>query len=327
MKKILALSSLLIALLIGCGNGEDQNTIPLSGTVETTNTILSSQVSGTVLRIPASEGEKINAGDTVVVIDAETYQIQLMQAEAQQNLANAQYNLLKKGARSEDVAQAKEALRQTEANYTSAKDDFTRMKILYENRSITKKQLEDTETRFVITQSQLNSAQQNFRKVQNIARPEELEQAHSAFEAAKANVKLLQKRVNDCYVLSPLTGQIVENYAEIGETVTPQSSLCKISNLGEVEVVVYVQEIDLGKVKPGQKAEVFSDSYKNKSYEGKVTYISPEAEFTPKNIQTKEERTKLVFAVKVKVPNPDYELKSGMPVDAIIYVNENTVEH
>ncbi|MDZ7767498.1 MAG: efflux RND transporter periplasmic adaptor subunit [Melioribacteraceae bacterium] len=200
------------------------------------------------------------------------------------------------------------------------KSDFERIENLFNNQSVTKKQFEDAKTRLTIAEAQFNSAKQNLKKIENFARPEELEQAKAAINAADANVKLLQKRVNDCYVLSPIDGQIVKNFVEIGETVNPQSSLVKVSNQSEVEVVVYIQETDLGKVKLGQKAEIFSDSYEKKSYEGKVTYISPEAEFTPKNIQTKEERTKLVFAVKIKAPNPDYELKSGMPVDAVIYL-------
>ena len=278
---------------MGCGNNGEKDKIELSGTVETTNIILSSQVTGTVDRIVQEEGNRIIAGDTLIIIDAEAYILQLNQAEAQRDLAKSKYDMLKKGARSEDKSQAAEGLNQAEANYVSAKTDFERMKNLFKNQSITKKQFDDAKTRLTIAEAQLNSAKQNLKKIENFARPEELDQAISAFNAADANVKLLQKRVNDCYVLSPINGQIVKNFVEIGETLNPQSSLVKVSNQSDVEVVVYIQETDLGKVKLGQKAEIFSDSYEDKAYEGKVTYISPEAEFTPKNIQTKEERTKL----------------------------------
>lgn len=278
---------------MGCGDNGEKDKIELSGTVETTNVILSSQVTGTVDRIVQEEGNRIIAGDTLIIIDAEAYILQLNQAEAQRDLAKSKYDMLKKGARSEDKSQAAEGLNQAEANYVSAKTDFERMKNLFKNQSITKKQFDDAKTRLTIAEAQLNSAKQNLKKIENFARPEELDQAISAFNAADANVKPLQKRVNDCYVLSPINGQIVKNFVEIGETVNPQSSLVKVSNQSDVEVVVYIQETDLGKVKLGQKAEIFSDSYEDKAYEGKVTYISPEAEFTPKNIQTKEERTKL----------------------------------
>lgn len=320
MKKLLAVVS-IIAFLISCGDKGDKNEIILSGTVETTNITLSSQVTGFVQKLIAHEGSRVTAGDTLLIIDPETYLLQLMQAEAQLSMAKSKLDLLVKGARSEDKSQAFEAMNQANANFENAKADFERMENLFENQSITKKQYDDAKTRLIIAEAQLNSAKQNLKKIENFARPEELDQAKAACDAAAANVDLLQKRVNDCYILSPLDGILVKNYAEIGETVNPQSSLVKVSNLAEVEVIVYVQEKDLGLVKLGQKSEIFSDSYQDKPYEGKVTYISPEAEFTPKNIQTKEERTKLVFAVKISVPNPDYELKAGMPVDAVIYLN------
>ncbi len=319
MNKITSLI-MLIFLMNGCSPNDNISKIELSGTVETTNIILSSQVAGSISKIVKDEGTQINAGDTLLVIDPESYILQLQQAKAQRDLAKSKYDLLKKGARSEDKSQAAETLKQAEANYKSAKTDFERIENLFESQSVTNKQYDDAKTRLTIAEAQLNSAKQNLKKIENFARPEELDQARAAFDAAEANVKLLQKRVNDCYVLSPINGQIVKNFVEIGETVNPQSSLVKISDLSEVEIIVYIQETDLGKVKLDQKAEIISDSYDDKSYEGKVTYISPEAEFTPKNIQTKEERTKLVFAVKLKVPNPNFELKAGMPVDAVIYI-------
>ena len=98
------------------------------------------------------------------------------------------------------------------------------------------------------------------------------------------------------------------------------SSLFKVSDLTKVNLIIYVSEEELGKVKLGQAADVSSDTYPDKKYEGKITYISPEAEFTPKNIQTKDERTKLVFAVKIKVKNPEFELKPGMPADAAVHL-------
>ncbi len=319
MKKSTILS-LMLSLLFGCSGNGETDSIEFSGTVETTDIILSSQVTGKVLNIELDDGATATTNDTIMIIDPETYQIQLMQAQAQQDLAKAKYDLLKNGARVEDIRLSQEAVKQAKANYESAQKDYERFKELFYTESITKKQLQDAETRFKVAEAQYKSAKENTRKIRNLARPEELSQARAALDAAKANVRLLQKRVNDCYVLSPINGQIVKIFAEIGENVTPQSSLAKISNMSEVEVVVYIQETDLGKVKLGQKANVYSDSYENKAYEGKVTYISPEAEFTPKNIQTKEERTKLVFAVKLSVPNPDHELKAGMPVDAKIFV-------
>lgn len=133
-------------------------------------------------------------------------------------------------------------------------------------------------------------------------------------------VGLLKKNIKDSFIISPLNGFIVKNFVESGEIVTPMSSLVKVSNLSTVELIIYVSEIELGKVKLGQKAVITVDTYPEKKYEGRVTFISPEAEFTPKNVQTKDERTKLVFAVKIEVPNKEFDLKSGMPADAEVYL-------
>ena len=117
---------------------------------------------------------------------------------------------------------------------------------------------------------------------------------------------------------SPSSGFITKKFLEEGETVGMMSSLFQVADLNSVELVIYVSETELGKVQLGQTAKISVDTFPDKSFDGKVTYISPEAEFTPKNIQTQEERTKLVYAVKIKVDNPDFELKDGMPADASI---------
>jgi HlyD family secretion protein len=211
------------------------------------------------------------------------------------------------------------SLKQAQSNYDQAKNDLERLQKLYQTQTITKKQYDDAVTRFNLMNDQLSSAKENYHKIRNFTRPEELKQAEAKLNQSIASADLIKKNINDSYIVSPLNGIVVKKYFEVGESVSPMSSLVKISDLTNVELYIYVTEIELGKVKLGQKAEVSVDAFKDKKFEGKVTYISPEAEFTPKNIQTKDERTKLVFAVKIELPNPDFELKSGMPADAKIF--------
>jgi len=309
----------LFIVMWGCGNG-DENSIEESGTIEATNVIVSSKVAGTIKALLIDEGALAKAGDTVLIIDHELYDIQLKQVSAGMNIAKAKYNMLVAGARSEDKNQAKEILNQAEANYNLALADKERYTSLFESKAITKKQYDDIVTRFNIAESQFKSAKENFNKIQNYARPEEIEQAKGAYEQSSAGVELIQKNIRDCYVTAPMPGHVVKNFVEIGETVSPMTSLIKMSDQSVVELVVYISEENLGKVKLGQRAEITTDSYEDKTYEGKIVYISPEAEFTPKNIQTKDERTKLVFAVKIEIPNPNFELKAGMPADAKIFL-------
>uniref|UniRef100_A0A7V2ZLV9 HlyD family efflux transporter periplasmic adaptor subunit n=1 Tax=Ignavibacterium album TaxID=591197 RepID=A0A7V2ZLV9_9BACT len=320
MKKIGSLLLIFYLLLIikGCKSNEDQNQIAVTGNIETVNVIVSSKVSGEIISIFKDEGDKVTAGDTLLIIDPTIYQIKLREAEALLLSAEAQYELVRNGARKEDIQQAEQLLRQSEVNLQTAQNDKVRFENLYQTKSISKKQYEDAMAKYEVALAQYNSAKENYSKIKNISRPEELKQVKANVERLKANVDLIKKNLNDCYVISPINGIVVKRFIEIGETVTNLSSLIKISDLSQVELMVYVNEKDLPKIKLGQLVEVTVDAFPTKKFDGKIIYISPEAEFTPKNIQTKEERTKLVFAVKVKIDNPDYELKAGIPADAVI---------
>lgn len=319
MKSLLMLSSFaLLILTYGCGNNDQPNSIEASGTIESKDVIVSAKTAGEILMINFEEGDKISEGDTVLIIDHEMLDIQLLQAVAIKNAAEAQLNLMIKGARNEDIAQAEQNLNQAKINLETAEKDKMRMQNLYDSHSITQKQLEDAVARYELMSAQLKAAQENYSKVKNIFRPEEINQAKANLDKAIAGVELLKKNIRDCYVTSPIDGIIIKTFVQKGETVSPMSSLFKVSDLENIELEIYVSEEELGYVKLGQRAEISVDTFKDKVFEGKVIYISPEAEFTPKNIQTKDERTKLVFAVKISISNKDYDLKSGMPADAVI---------
>jgi HlyD family secretion protein len=318
MKKLnLFVTPLLALIFISC-NGNNHDRIDASGNIEATNIVVSSQVSGKVIQILKDEGNHVTKGDTVIIIDPETYKLKLDEALASKDVAQSQYKLLKEGARSEDIKQAEDNLRQAQISFNLAEQDKERMDNLFKSQTITKKQHDDATANYEITLARLNSAKENLDKMKNLARPEELKQAEANLNRSIANVNILQKNLNDCYVLSPSSGFITKKFVEIGETAGMMSSLFQVADLNSVELAIYVSETELGKVKLGQKAEINVDTYPDKSFEGTVIYISPQAEFTPKNIQTKDERTKLVFQVKIKIDNPEFELKDGMPADAEI---------
>jgi HlyD family secretion protein len=318
MKSLLNVSLIIILIYTAGCNNDDLNRISASGNIEITETIVSSKVTGEVISILKDEGTKVNKGDTIIIIDHDNLNLQLTQAVASQEVAKAQLNLLRAGARSEDINQAENTLKQAEINLGLASNDKDRMTDLYKSQAITKKQYEDVVAKYELSLSQLNTAKENLKKLKNLARPEEIKQAEANLERQIAAVNLLKKNIRDCYVQSPLNGYVVKTFVEEGETVSMLSSLFKVSNLEVTELVIYISEEELGKVKLGQSADVSTDTFKDKLYKGEVIYISPEAEFTPKNIQTEEERTKLVYAVKIRIPNPDQELKGGMPADATI---------
>ena len=315
----LIMLSFISLLYSGCSNDNNKNSIEATGTIETVDVVLSSKTNGEIKELRINEGERVRQGDTVMTIDTETLQLQLKQQESGAEMSRAQLDLLRNGARKEDIALAESSLNQAQVNYDQAKTDLDRLKKLYQTQTITKKQYDDAVSHFNLMNDQLSSAKENYAKMKNYARPEEIKQAEAKLNQSIASAGLIKKNINDSYIISPLNGIVVKKYFEVGETVSPMSSLVKISDLSNVELYIYVTELELGKIKLGQKAEVSVDAFKDKKFEGRVTYISPEAEFTPKNIQTKDERTKLVFAIKIELPNPNFELKSGMPADARIF--------
>ncbi len=323
MKLFKRVSLLIITILFvsGCGNNKEANLITASGTIESVDVTVSSKLSGQIKKIPIKEGDKVKSGDLLVEIDHDLLDIQLRQAEARVEQADAQLNLLLSGARKEDIEVAEQSLKQAKINLDQAKDDKDRYTSLYETRTITKKQYDDAVARYDVSLAQYNSAKENLGKIKTIIRPEDIQSAKANLKSLEASADLLKKNIEDCRVYAPSDGFVSKKYVEEGEMVSPQSSLMKISRLESVDLVIYLTEVEMAKVKLGQSADIKIDAYKDKTYNGKIIYISPEAEFTPKNIQTQDERTKLVFAVKIRIPNPQFELKPGMPADASLTIS------
>jgi HlyD family secretion protein len=308
-------------ILSACGSPENGDIISESGTIETDNVIISSLVSGEVKQLNVEEGAFVNAGDTLAIVDTEMLEIRLRQAEAAYKIASAQYSLLKNGAREEDLKSAESQKRQAQANFDLMKTERERVENLFKSNSISKNKVDEVNARYDVAHAQLDAATEQLNKLKNFARPEELAQAEAGVENSTANIDLIKKSINDSHITSPISGYIVKKFVNTGETVSPLSSLFKVTDLNLAELYVYVSETDLGRVKLGQQARIKVDSFPEKYFEGSVAYISPEAEFTPKTIQTKEERTKLVYAVKINIQNPSHELKAGMPADAEIIIN------
>ena len=323
MIKVLKLFLLFfISLLISCNNGDHSSYLEGSGIIETTNVIIGSQVASKVLTILKEEGTHISAGDTIIILDHITYGFQLKNAEAAVDIARSQLNLILSGARKEDIRQVEETLNQAQIRLNQAEEDFMRMENLYKSQTITKKQYDDARRGFDIARSQFEQSKENYNKIVTGARPEEKEQARANLHKAETALDIIKKQYSDCYVISPQDGYLINTFVEEGETVPLFSSLFKVSNLSTVKLTIYIPETELGKIKLNQSADIFTDTYSDQIFKGRVYYISPEAEFTPKNIQTKDERTRLVYAVKIEIPNPTFELKDGMPADAKIYFKQ-----
>jgi HlyD family secretion protein len=309
MKRIVAF--LVSAMLAGCSGGDDGK-IAASGTIEGTNVTVSTKVGGHVMELRVEEGSFVKKGDTLAVIENTDYRLTYLQMSANEEAVVAQYNLALGGSRKEDVLQG-------EANFQSAQKDLDRAKELLSSMSISQKQYDDTYLRFV-------TAEQSYNKLLQGLRPEEIQAARARRNQAAAQTEQARARLNDCVVLAPANGTVTLRAVETGELVVPGAHLFRITLLNKVNLMIYIAEGDLGKIRLGQKANVSIDSFEEKSFEGSVIYISPVAEFTPKNVQTRDERTKLVFGVKIQVDNPYGVLKPGLPADALLDTELSTIE-
>jgi HlyD family secretion protein len=306
---VILLSAILVA---GCAKNS-RGTIEASGTIEGTDINIGSEVLGRVRELRVKEGSTVNPGDTLLLVDDREYRLQLVAAQAGLAALDAAYRLAVKGSRSEDVTQA-------EAAFRTAQADYQRMKELLATQTVTQKQYDDAYARYV-------AAEQTYDKLKTGLRPEEIESARVKRDQAGAQVELLKKKLHDCTLLAPAKGTVTLKAIEPGELVNVGRNVLRLTNLNQVKLTIYVSETDLGRVKLGQTADILIDSFgPDRPFKGLVTYISPVAEFTPKNVQTKEERSKLVFGVKIEADNPDGALKPGLPADARIHTSEPAKE-
>lgn len=293
----------LLVLLAGCTEN-DGTAIEATGTIEATEVTVSAQTPGTIARLAVDEGTRVAAGDTLLSIDTREYRLLVDQAEANHAAAEAQWRLIATGARPED-------LRQGEAAFESASRDLARMRELRQSNSIPQKQLDDAELRSTL-------AEQTLEKLRNGSRPEEVQAARARRDQAASQLAMARKKLDDCVVLAPTDGTVLNRFVERGEFVGMGSALVRIANLDRMDLTIYVPETQLPRIAIGQTARVTVDAFPERTFEGQVVFLSPTAEFTPKNIQTKDERTKLMFAVKIRVANPDGALKAGIPADVVL---------
>lgn len=305
-------------LLAACSDGDAGDTLRASGTVEMTEVRVTARTPGEVLRLGVEEGAAVQAGDTLAVIDHELMVLQMRQAEAGVDAAEARLALLREGARAEDLAQARAQVEQARIALEQAQADAARFQELAASGSATEKQREDADTRLALAREQYAAARQGLRKLEDLARPAELRAAAAQLKQAQAAVDVLRYQIRQSYLVAPIAGTVIEKIVEPGELVGQGAPVMTLADLSRAYLRIYVPETDLGRIMLGQPVDVYTDTYPDRPLGGRITFISPSAEFTPKNVQTKDERVKLVYEVKVEVPNPDGLLKPGMYADAVL---------
>jgi HlyD family secretion protein len=307
---------LVLAVLGGAGCGPDQvaGVIAASGHVEATEVRLSAKVAGQVEVIGVQEGDRVTAGQEVARIETTDVRLALDAAQAERAQADAERRLRAAGSRPEDVAEGEAQEERAQADLRGAQEELDRMEKLLASGSGTDKSRDDARTRRDMARAGLEAARERLRKLRAGSRKEEIEAAAARVAAADARIAQLRQQIADAVVRSPVDGVVTEKLAETGELVTRGAGLAVVTELGRPWLTVYLPEPDLGRIRLGQEAEVTTDAGTTRT--GRVTFVSPQAEFTPKNVQTPDERAKLVYRVRIALDNPDGLFKPGMPADA-----------
>jgi HlyD family secretion protein len=304
-----------------------QSELFYSGTIETTQANLSFQVPGRIDKVNVREGEGVTKDQVVAELDRE--ELTQRRAQAKANLERAQkaktqleavLNIYRKTLPAE-VTRAEAAVRGARDTAGDAEKNYRRFEELYQKGVVTEKERDTLKLNYDVaksklaeTESLLKLAQGNLAKMD--AARQDIETAIPQIASSQALLNQASIQLDYTRLKSPMNGVIISRNIEPGESVSAGREVLTISDLSRVDLKIFVDENAIGKVKPGQKAEVSVDTFPGKVYHGNVSFVSPEGEFTPKIIQTKKERVKLVYLVKVSIPNPAFELKAGMPADA-----------
>jgi len=310
---------LLTFVLSSCRkNAAGPPVLEVSGVIEAIKIEIRSQSQGIVDEVLAREGQKVAPGDVLCPINVDRLRIQMDQAAAAISAAEARVSLARRGTKKELIAVAKSQVDLASEQLETAKRDRERMAKLLGQEAISTSQKEKADLAFTAAEERLKSAKENYQLVLRGLEKEEIAMAEADLRNMQAQRRLIEKAIADAEVRSPAEGTIEVRHVEPGELVGPGSALFSLIDLGRTYVKAYIPEDAGGRVKLGGAIEAVSDSFPGRTFSGTIGLISDEAEFAPKNVQTKEERLKLVYMIKSDLPNSDGALKPGMPVDVRI---------
>jgi HlyD family secretion protein len=332
MSKVYLLGCIIaIASVSGCRQqGADANTARASGEVEATEVQVAPEVSGRIMEMSVNEGDHVQPGDLVARLDTRDIELALRRAQAERKQADAQLRLLQAGTRPEDVRQAEAQsaaaaadVSAAEVDLGAAEVDLQRFDRLLQSNSGSQKQRDDAAARRDVARDRAAAARARERaawegvaRLQKGARPQEIDAARARIEAVDAQIATLDKQKEDATVRAPIGGIVSERLLDPGEMAAPRSPVAVVTDLAHAWAEVFVGEPQVPRIKLGQSATLVTDA--GDRLPGKVSFVSSKAEFTPRNVQTAEDRSKLVYRIKISADNTKGILKQGMPVEAEI---------
>lgn len=292
--------------------------LTLSGNIEAHESLISFKVQGRIANLPVEEGQQVEQGALLARLEDADFEQHIRINQAAVAVGESNLTLELAGTREQEVKAAQQAVADAQAALDQTRLDNNRAQILYAKDEIAAQDRDQTATALKRAEAQFKAAQERYSEAQEGARKEDIAIARANLAQAEANLGL--SRIDEGYTTlrAPLSGVITVREAELGEVVQPGTPVVTLADLDHIWLRAYVAETDLGRIRWGQDATITTDTYPGKQYHGRISFISPNAEFTPKSVQTTEERVTLVYRIKIDIDNLTHELKPGMPADAHI---------
>lgn len=294
-----------------------------SGIIEVTQVDAAFEVPGRMAERFVDEGAMVDGGEPIARLDEREYQLRVERAAAAAAVAEARYRMMLRGSREQDVDQALAALEAAESTLRFQQLEYERLAKLAANGIVAQNEIDQAATNLTNARKARDRAAAQLAMLREGFRTEEIEQARAQLNQAQAELGLAELDLSRCKLFAPMAGRVLSKSREPGEMVQPGTPIVTLGDLARPWVNLYVGERDLGRVHLGMKAQVTIDAFPNDPFPGTVTFISERAEFTPKNIQTPDERVKLVYRIKVEVATRDEALKPGMPADTALPLEQN----
>ena len=305
-------------LLLRDGDRPDAG-ITASGTIESTEADLGFQLGGRVARVQVREGDAVRAGAVLASLDQAELEARKAAAVAKARAARAMLTELENGARPEEVRQTRSGVDAAQRRMEESAAVLARTRRLFEGGAVSREALDQAETAHTVARTQYQQAREQLTLVNTGPRTERIQAQRAVVQEAEAAVAQVQANIDNAVIAAPFDGVVTVRHREPGESVAAGAPVLTVMNTRDRWVRIYVRENEVGRVAIGQHASITSDSHPDKKFDGRVTFISNEAEFTPRNVQTQEERVKLVYAVKVAiVGDAEMQLKPGVPADVVL---------
>lgn len=290
--------------------------VSVTGTIEATQVDVSVKITGRILERLVKEGDKVSRGQLLVRLDDSELAADVRRQEAALRSAQATLRDLQKGARPQEIEEARAAVSSAEATRSMTEREYQRNDQLFRQNLIAAQDVDRARQAYEVAKAQERSVRERLGLLLEGSRPDQVDAARWQVTQAESALAQAQSRLREARVVSPIDGVVLRKNLEAGETANPGVPILTLVNPKDVWLRAYVPETEVGRLKVGDTATLRVDAYPNRVFTGRLIEIGSEAEYTPRNVQTKKERVNLVFRIKIQIDNPEGILKPGLPADA-----------